>query len=235
MPRQLLKELFADVLLAVALAFLFWGMWQFPLLITGGLVLACIILLHLVRPGWSRLASGWHLRVNQLLEWPLWRRVASIHEAGHVIVAHRLGMEVAGYALTPAASALHQSSGYTSFKAEHFSVEPEKLLTTLTVLVAGKVCEELVLGHAHGATHDLRQLECWAQVIDESLVNAGHQPVGIAFWQKTCETRAKQLLVGQEQLIEAVAGAMLQREVIERILEHIDSHKVIRQAETSTA
>ncbi|MBC7880264.1 MAG: hypothetical protein H7Y37_02940 [Anaerolineae bacterium] len=210
-------------MLALVFGFLFWGMWQFSAEVTFGLVVLSITLLRIIRPTWQRLSTFLHLRLNQYVEWPIWRKVAAVHEAGHVIVAHRLGVTVSGYALTPAASALGQSSGYTQFAAEQFHFDPEKILTNLTVLVSGKACEELIFGKAHGASHDLRQFAQWVAAIDGALVEQGQKALGQAFWQTACEERAKQLLSGQESLVNTVAQNMIHRQPIAAILSKIDA------------
>lgn len=198
-------------------------MWQFSAVITFGLVALSITILRFVRPTWQRLSTFLHIRLNQYVEWPIWRRVAAVHEAGHVIVAHRLGVTVSDYALTPAASALGQSSGYTQFAAEQFHFDPEKILTNLTVLVSGKVSEELIFGKAHGASHDLRQFAQWVAAIDGALGEQGRAPLGQAFWQNVCEERAKQLLSGQATLVNAVAQKMIHHQPIADILATVDA------------
>lgn len=210
-------------MLALVFGFLFWGMWQFSAEVTFSLVALSITFLRIIRPPWQRLSNFLHMRLNQYVEWPIWRKVAAVHEAGHVIVAHRLSVTVSGYALTPAASALGQSSGYTQFAAEQFHFDPEKILTNLTVLVSGKVCEELIFGKAHGASHDLRQFAQWVAAIDTALVEQGQKALGQAFWQTACEERAKQLLCGQEALVHTVAQNMIHRQPIATILSQIDA------------
>jgi hypothetical protein len=220
-----LQDAVADCLLAMVLAFLFWGMWQFSSEVTACLVVASVVALRLVRPHLVRLADRMHLRLNQMLEWPLWRRIAAVHEAGHVVVAHRLGIPVSDYALTPAASALNQPSGYTRLGVcVQTTADPERLLCHLTVLLAGKVTEEMIFGRSRGAAHDLRQFEQWARVIDEMLVGWGRPPVGVAFWQQICEERARGLLSGRQALIEEVARAMLRRTPLKAILAEIDAN-----------
>ncbi len=200
-------------------------MWQFSTGVTFLLVVSLLAFLHVIRPTWQRVSAFLHMRLNQYVEWPIWRRVAAVHEAGHVIVAHRLGVTVSGYALTPAASALGQSSGYTQFAAEQFHFDPEKILTNLTVLVSGKVAEELIFGKAHGASHDLRQFVQWVAAIDNALGEQGRAPMGQAFWQNACEERAKQLLSGQESLVNTVAQSMIHRQPIAAILSKIDASR----------
>jgi hypothetical protein len=219
----ILKEIVADFLLGMVFWFLCWGMWQLSPGVTFVLVVAILALLRLIRPTWQRLSAFLHMRLNQYVEWPIWRRVAAVHEAGHVIVAHRLGVTVSGYALTPAASSLGQSSGYTQFAPEQFHFDPEKILTNLTVLVSGKVAEELIFGKAHGASHDLRQFSQWVVAIDGALEQQGQKALGQAFWQTACEERAKQMLSGQENLVNAVAQNMIQQRPIATILSNIDS------------
>jgi hypothetical protein len=219
----ILKEILADFLLGMVFWFLCWGMWQFSTEVTFLLVVSLLAFLHAIRPTWQRVSAFLHMRLNQYVEWPIWRRVAAVHEAGHVIVAHRLGVTVSGYALTPAASALGQSSGYTQFAAEQFHFDPEKILTNLTVLVSGKVCEELIFGKAHGASHDLRQFAQWVAAIDTALVEQGQKALGQAFWQTACEARAKQMLCGQEALVHTVAQSMIHRQPIATILSKIDA------------
>ncbi len=221
MLLTILREIFAESLLAVVLSFLFWGMWQRPVEVTALLVVASLIGLRIARPYWKRFTTVLHTRFNQWLEWPLWRHTASVHEAGHVIVAHCLGLPVVGYALTPAASHLHQTCGSTHFAPGPID-DPERLLVTLTVLVSGKVSEEAIFGRAHGANHDLRQLENWAAIIDASLIEQGRVPVGLAFWQQVCEAKALELLDSRRSLIESVAAAMQQQAPIEQILDQID-------------
>lgn len=213
-----LRDAVADGLLAVVLAFLCWGMWQFTSEVTACLVLTSVLVLRWVRPPLTLLAARVHLRLNQWLEWPLWRRVTSVHEAGHILVAHRLGMVVSGYALMPAASAFNQFSGHTRLEESQFAADPERLLDYLTVLMAGKVCEEVVLGYARGASHDLGQFAQWVAVVDALLSGQGRAPLEVAFWQRICEDRARNLLEGQQALIEAIAQGMIDRRSLEQIL-----------------
>ncbi|BAC91637.1 hypothetical protein [Gloeobacter violaceus] len=222
MLLSILREVVADGLLAVVLSFLFWAMWQCPIELTALLVVTVIGALRLMRPVWVRLAGRMHLRFNQWVEWPIWRRVASVHEAGHLIVAHRLGVPVAGYALTPAASYLHQHCGATYFQHHPDPGDPKQLLRTLTVLVAGKVSEELVLGKSVGAGHDLRTLAQWAALIDAGLEAQGRSPVGAGFWQQACEAEARQLLKVDAPLIEQVADGMRRHVPVDALLAAVD-------------
>jgi hypothetical protein len=101
----LLRDVVADGLLFVVLVFLYWGMGESTAALNVGLAVATVAAVRFLRPRLGPLGVQVRLRLNQWLEWPFWRRIASVHEAGHVIVAHRLGVGVRGYALTPAASA----------------------------------------------------------------------------------------------------------------------------------
>lgn len=222
MSLTLLRDVVADGLLFVVLVFLYWGMGESTAALNVGLAVATVAAVRFLRPRLGPLGVQVRLRLNQWLEWPFWRRIASVHEAGHVIVAHRLGVGVRGYALTPAASAQHQTSGHVLLAETPFSTNPEQLIAGLSVLVAGKVAEEAVLGCARGATHDLRRLQEWAVTVDACLTAQERPPVGAGFWQTLCEERARRLLIGNEALIERVAAAMLRCESIEHILAQID-------------
>lgn len=200
-------------------------MWQYPVWVTALLVAGTLVLLRLVRPLWARLMDRLHLRLNQWIEWPLWRRIAAVHEAGHVIVAHPLGVAVAGYALTPAASHLHQSCGATHFQPHSQPFDAEQILRTLTVLVAGKVSEELTLGKARGAGHDLRAFGQWVALIDEVLQSQGRTPPGMDFWLQACESKAREVLTESPQLVEQIADGMSRRTPIAALLEKIDESR----------
>ncbi|BAZ14971.1 hypothetical protein NIES4071_68410 [Calothrix sp. NIES-4071] len=167
---------------------------------------------------------------NVFLDWiasfsPLHRERIAHHEAGHFLVAHKLGIPVVGYTLS-AWEALKQGQaglGGVSFddallasQLEQGQIPAVLLDRYCTVWMAGIAAETLVYKNAEGGADDKTKLVA-------VLKSLGFSESTFKTKQNFCTLQAKTLLQENWSAYEALVNAMKQRASVDECTKLISS------------
>ncbi len=131
------------------------------------------------------------------------------HEAGHVVVGHRLGVDLASADILPDG---HGGNGHTVFNVRPgFREQPAYIESVVVTFLAGPVAEARIAGfeNPEGSGYDLDAIaRDWLRLLAP--------PAERAARRAELTRRAEQLVAENWTQIEAVAQALLRRRSLAR-------------------